>query len=165
MPISKTTEKHTKKYWNDFYSRIKKTIETNLKDEIYKLFKTNTIKIFRAETPQGNIVKDIINNLNSADIVIAILTDTNPNVFYELGIRHSLSNHTIMLSQEEQKIPFDLSNYGVVLYKEHRRYTIIEKELLKRLNIIAQKKDIVDSPVKDFLQIQKNITISNKKKF
>jgi len=44
----------------------------------------------RADKMFGNIImEDIITMLHKADVVIADLTDMNPNVFYELGLRQA----------------------------------------------------------------------------
>ena len=53
---------------------------------------------------------------SEADVLIADLSEHNPNVFYELGIAHALTNKTIMISSDED-IPFDLSPYRVIRYK------------------------------------------------
>lgn len=61
---------------------------------------------------------NIINNIENSDIVIAVLTDFNSNVWYELGIRHTLRTGTIMLLQEGQKVPFDIIDFGIIFYKD-----------------------------------------------
>ena len=53
-----------------------------------------------------------------ADIIIADLTSKNPNVFYELGIAHSIGNKTVMTCQKEEKLPFDIANYRVIFYEQ-----------------------------------------------
>lgn len=159
MPISATREKHNKKYWKEFYNRLQKIIYDNA-EAIKQFFNVNGLKVWRAETPHGNIVKDVLLNLKNSDIVIAVLTDLNPNVFYELGVRHTLTNKTILLCQESDSIPFDLKNYGVGIYEEKRRYTDIEKHILKVLKQISNNSNIIDSPVIEFLSLEYN----NKKK-
>lgn len=150
MPISATSEKHTKKYWKEFYVRIQKIIKNNA-EVIKQFFNVDELKIWRAETPHGNIVKDILLNLKNSDIVIAVLTDLNPNVFYELGVRHTLQNKTILLCQESSNIPFDLKNYGVGIYKENKRYTDIENYIFKVFKQIVINPNLIDSPVLEFL--------------
>jgi hypothetical protein len=49
------------------------------------------------------VVTDIIN----ADLVVADLTDLNPNAFYELGIRHSTERPTIHVARLATQLPFD----------------------------------------------------------
>lgn len=70
-----------------------------------------------AATP-GNISSNIVKNLSKADIVIADLTNGNGNVFYELGIRHTMfKKHTILMIEEAADIKFDLSAYQVIQYR------------------------------------------------
>jgi len=67
----------------------------------------------------GAITKDIILRLAEADLVVADLTDLNPNVFYELGVRHALRGFgTVMILDELRTtdVPFDLSAYRVIKF-------------------------------------------------
>jgi hypothetical protein len=70
----------------------------------------------RSSATRGNIVAAIMRDLNDAYVVIADLTDQNPNVFYELGVRHSLKNRTIIIAQKREDIPSDLQNYAYHVY-------------------------------------------------
>ena len=62
----------------------------------------------RSNATRGNIVAGIIRDLNDAYVVLADLTDRNANVFYELGVRHALTDRTIIVAQQRGDIPFDL---------------------------------------------------------
>ena len=65
----------------------------------------------------GNITKDIIELLQKADLVVADLSGRNANVFYELGVRHTLFRFgTIPIIHENEEPPFDLFNYHVIFY-------------------------------------------------
>ena len=71
-------------------------------EEVYKpVCKENGIDCWRVDeiSRPGSITKDIIEGIIEADIIIADLTSKNPNVFYELGIAHSVGNKTIMTAQ------------------------------------------------------------------
>ena len=58
---------------------------------------------------QGNIRTDMFQLLLTADLVVADLSIHNANVFYELGIRHSLRDrHTFLLRSDTDRFPFDL---------------------------------------------------------
>lgn len=152
MPFSETSDDHPEQYWDKFYNRVYNLIRQKHYERIKKWFNTLDIEIYRAVTPQGNMVRKILKDLKESYIVIAILTDKNPNVFYELGIRHTQSIRTIMLCQKSQKIPFDLKNYGVGLYSDKRnRYQDIEKQLLKRLAEISENPEEPDNPFFDFI--------------
>ena len=71
---------------------------------------------FQIERPDrmphpGLIDAQIINRLFEADIVIADLSNRNPNVFYEIGIRHVLQRSIIHMHKSGEMIPFDISLY------------------------------------------------------
>lgn len=75
--------------------------------------------VIRSDLKQepGSITADIIRDLAAADIVIADLTESNPNVFFELGIRHVLrKSGTVHIADVEASLPFDVAPYRVVRY-------------------------------------------------
>jgi nucleoside 2-deoxyribosyltransferase len=63
-----------------------------------------------------NINRKIIEHIFSSDAIVADLTGWNPNVFYEMGVAHAIDNKTIMIIQEKENLPFDVSAYRSVLY-------------------------------------------------
>ena len=68
---------------------------------------------------QGNIREDMFRLLVTADLVIADVSIHNPNVFYELGIRHGLRDrHTFMLREKSTAAlyPFDLQTDRYFVY-------------------------------------------------
>lgn len=107
----------------------------------------------RSEATTGNIIKKVVNSLYQANVVIADLTDRNPNVFYELGVRHTLKHRTIMIAQRRKDIPSDLHGYASHVYKW--KTTIQKGELTKKLRRllehIEEDMDRSDNPVSDFL--------------
>lgn len=56
----------------------------------------------------GVITVQIIQMLRTADLVVADLTNRNPNVYYELGVRHTLQKPTIQIINAAEEIPFDV---------------------------------------------------------
>ncbi len=70
----------------------------------------------RSVVKLGNIIAEVLDSLNKADLVIADLTDRNPNVFYELGVRHALRDRTILMTQSLDDVPFDLQQYAILVY-------------------------------------------------
>ena len=71
------------------------------------------------EDNQQNILKDIIQAIYEADIVIADLTGLNANVFYELGVAHTLNKKVIIITQDISSLPFDLKSYRAKEYSTH----------------------------------------------
>ena len=63
-------------------------------NNIEKCLSSENYLVKRADSflHQRNILKDIVQNIDRADLIIADVTRLNPNVIYELGIAHSLLN-------------------------------------------------------------------------
>ena len=98
----------------------------------------------------GSFVKDILNNLRNAFIVIANLTDLNANVFYELGVRHTLSNRTIIITEDLSSLPSDLQEYRAIEYKPD--ITAVEdfkRNLSNAIKEILADPEHPDNPVQD----------------
>jgi hypothetical protein len=113
----------------------------------------------RSVAERENIIKGILDALNKANVVIADLTDNNPNVFYELGVRHTLTNRTILIAQGEKHIPFDLKPYPVAFYSESpAKIAEFKKVIKKKLEDIELNPDRSDNPVGDFLK-ERNIEL------
>jgi hypothetical protein len=66
-----------------------------------------------------DIMEDIWKGILKARIVIADITDRNPNVFYELGIAHTLGKPVILLTQKLTDIPFDLNRFRHIVYQDN----------------------------------------------
>lgn len=58
----------------------------------------------------GMITSQVIEYVVESPLVVADLTDQNPNVFYELAIRHALQKPTIQIIDSQETIPFDLND-------------------------------------------------------
>jgi hypothetical protein len=69
------------------------------------------------ELPQpGSISHQVIKWLYEADLVIADLTGANPNVVYELAVRHSFNKISIHLIDQSETIPFDLKDERTIIF-------------------------------------------------
>jgi hypothetical protein len=66
----------------------------------------------------GVIFQDIQQEIEDSDVVIAEITPSNPNVFYELGYAHALKKPTILLAQRGAELPFDICSFRVVFYND-----------------------------------------------
>lgn len=79
---------------------------------------------------KNSIMHDVWSAIFYAKIVIADCTKRNPNVFYEIGIAHTLGKDTILISQAIKDIPFDLRHLRVIVYElTPRGMTEFEQEL------------------------------------
>ncbi|HYP55745.1 MAG TPA: hypothetical protein VEQ41_05510 [Solirubrobacterales bacterium] len=105
---------------------------------------------------EGLITNQIIEHLLDDDLVVADLTDLNPNVFYEVAVRHAARKPIVHLITKGQEIPFDVANMRAVQYalddpdaleeaqEELRRkvQTIEENDWLAAQNPISAAMDV-----------------------
>lgn len=89
---------------------------------------------FRSDEPfvPGNILKQILKMITSAEIIVAVLDGKNPNVFYEIGLAHSLGKTVILIgnAQKPEDISFDLKSERLLLYNS---YGDLQQKLTKCL--------------------------------
>jgi len=72
------------------------------------------IKRADEDSEPGMINDKIIHDIINAELVVADLTNLNPNAFYELGIRHAAMKPTIHIAKMGTKLPFDNFNYRTI---------------------------------------------------
>ena len=70
-----------------------------------------------------------------AQIVVAVLDGRNPNVYYEVGIAHSVGKPVILIAAENRKeeIPFDLKQHRFIFYNSMND---LQEKLTDALNYI-----------------------------
>jgi hypothetical protein len=139
MPFSKSSETHTDEYWDDHYKDfLKPLIESS-----------NVFKAVRSEALRGDILRQIITDLITAPLVIADLTDANPNVYWELGVRQSFKHSTITIAQHGTKLPFDLTTKGTLFYypSDYIKMERFKKQFLKAIADCHDNPEFPDSYV------------------
>lgn len=93
----------------------------------------------RADDLYGrDIMEDIWSSILAARVIVADITSRNANVFYELGIAHTLGKPVILLTQSEGDIPFDLNRYRHIIYADNLDgYEILTKQLKSTIKEIV----------------------------
>lgn len=85
------------------------------------------------------IIQDIFELIHSSGIVVADFSTRNPNVFYEVGIAHTLGKHVIPIAQSMDDIPFDLRHHRVLVYLNNTEgRTELRKTLSSRITTIKE---------------------------
>lgn len=110
-------------------------------------------KCIRSLNPHGNFMRDVVNHLANAEIVIAVLTELRPNVMYELGVRNALRRKTILLAEKGNVMPSDLSAFIALYYSTETKQgrDALVKVIQERLGILSSGEPESDSPVSDYL--------------
>jgi len=63
-----------------------------------------------------SIIQDVVSLIDRSSIIICDCSGRNPNVFYEIGIAHTLGREVILITQSGGDIPFDLRHLRYVPY-------------------------------------------------
>ena len=98
-----------------------------------------------------NISREIIEHIFQSEVIVADLTDWNPNVFYQLGVAHAVSNKVIMIIEEENRLPFDIANYRCIRYQQTSEGIYYLREMISEsLKNIDDWRKHPSNPVQDF---------------
>ncbi len=112
-----------------------------LKEKGYELIVAHTIQNL------GSINDQIFKNIIEADLIISNLTGLNANVMYETAVAHSFGKPTIMISETETNLPFDLKVDRTIFFDDNIRGTgILKSEIIKKISHLEEDNNL-DNPV------------------
>lgn len=137
MPFS-STKTHSEDYWSRHFTHFLKPLIEECGD----------IAAFRSEPLRGSITNQIITDLIFSQIVVADITDYNPNVFWELGVRQSFRHGTITIAEEGTKPPFDITTKGILYYNsDHQNIGEFKKKFQEAIRDCVENPQGTDSQV------------------
>lgn len=116
-----------------FHKSFNKTYET-----IHSTCLNNGYECYRSDTPfnPGKVLQQIIKMMFDAQLIVAILDGKNPNVFYEIGIAHSIGKTVILIANMSRidEIPFDLRSDRLLLYSNPNDLSKKLSDVLKNIH-------------------------------
>lgn len=133
-------------------------------DKVYRVIIKRAIRLagmepIRADEQTGAhiIHSDMFKELRDRAVVLADLSSENPNVYYELGIRHVLAPRgTVLICREGSDLPFDIKLSRVIFYKYDGRDLDWEnaEQVVPQLQAALEeaKRGTPDSPVHALLE-------------
>lgn len=94
--------------YNELYTEVIKPICDEFK-----------LKVLRGDETYGPglIIADIAREINDSRLIIAEVTPTNSNVYYEVGYAHALNKPTILIAEKSIKLPFDVYPFRTLFYE------------------------------------------------
>lgn len=103
----------------------------------------------------GNIVNDIWNYTKEAKVILADLTNKNPNVFYELGLAHAITKPAVLITATMDDVPFDLRSLRVIEYDKNspKWGEILQEKITKSLSETLKNPEEAIPPT--FLEVVK----------
>lgn len=110
----------------------------------------------------GSITSQVVTHLVSSDLAIFDLSGHNPNVFYELGIRHSANKPYIQIDDGNLRIPFDITVFRTIIFDYQNPRSIDQaKQQLEEMVRAYEQGGIVESPVTHAPDVQPLLTAGN----
>lgn len=116
------------------------------------------LKVIRADAidKPGTITRQVIEYLLKSRLVIADLSFHNPNVFYELALRHAVRLPVVQLIRTVDRLPFDLNQVRTVKIDTTDIYSLVPKidtyrsEIANQVRRALENPDSVDNPITTF---------------
>ena len=104
----------------------------------------------------GMIGKQIISRLISDDLVVADLAGHNPNVFYELAIRHMVRLPIVQIIQKGERIPFDVGQVRTIPldHTDLESADQCRKLLVRQIRAVEADHTLVDNPISEAVSLR-----------
>lgn len=94
----------------------------------------------------GMITAQIIEHVLKSKLVIADLSYHNPNVFYELCLRHVCRLPTVQIIRKADRIPFDLDQFRTIRIDTTNIFTMVPNMQIYKAEITTQVRTALKDP-------------------
>ena len=129
---------------------LKHVITPALRDCGYKPTRADHI------SEPGMITSQVIQKIVDDPLVIADLTERNPNVFYELAIRHAIRKPLVQLIKKGEQIPFDVAGTRTI-HVDHHDLDSVEQaksEIRAQITALESNPANLETPISVSLDLQ-----------
>ncbi|WP_245259721.1 hypothetical protein [Methylopila sp. 73B] len=116
------------------------------------------LKVVRADSidKPGIITRQIIEYILKSRLVVADLSFHNPNVFYEIALRHAVKLPIVQIIRASDRIPFDLNQMRTLQIDTSDIYALVPKieshrsEIANQVRRALEADHIVDTPISTY---------------
>ncbi len=104
----------------------------------------------------GIITSQVIQRVVNDPLVVADLTERNPNVFYELAIRHAIRKPLVQLIKKGERIPFDVAGTRTIQVDHHDLDSVesAKREIIQQIRSLEGDSGAVETPISVSLDLQ-----------
>lgn len=106
------------------------------------------LKVIRADQigEPGMITSQILQYLKRAKLAVADLSYLNPNVFYEVALRHALRLPVVQLIRKADRLPFDVNQSRTLVFDTSDIYSLVPRLQTYRAEIANQARKALEDP-------------------
>jgi hypothetical protein len=125
-------------------------------------FQLTVIRADAIDKP-GIITRQIIDYIMRSRLVIADLSFHNPNVFYELALRHAVKLPIVQLIRTSDRVPFDVNQMRTIQIDTTDIYSLVPRidsyraEVANQVRRALEADHIVDTPISTYFP---NMTVT-----
>lgn len=94
----------------------------------------------------GMITSQVLEYLKKSRLAIADLSYLNPNVFYEVALRHALRLPVVQLIRKADRLPFDVNQSRTLVFDTTDIYSLVPKLQTYRSEIATQARKALEDP-------------------
>ena len=94
----------------------------------------------------GMITSQVLEYLKRSRLAIADLSYLNPNVFYEVALRHSLRLPVVQIIRKADRLPFDVNQSRTLVFDTSDIYSLVPKLQTYRAEIANQARKALEDP-------------------
>jgi len=104
----------------------------------------------------GLITSQVIQHVADDDLVIADLSERNPNVFYELALRHALKKPLVQLMAKGERIPFDVAGMRTIEIDINDLDSVesAKTALAEQIKAVENDPEAIDTPISFAFDLQ-----------
>jgi hypothetical protein len=89
--------------------------------------------------PPGSILEQVIQAVSDSELFIGDLTLSNPNVLYEIGLRHATQKPALLIRRKGAHIPFDFAGYRIGDYSDKPEDISASRAILRNLIVALER--------------------------
>lgn len=124
------------------WSKIHEKIKAVAGEKKVKAQRIDDILLENAQTKDSTfITKSIFKGIANADVVIADLSEENPNVYFELGYAMGKGKKVLPIAKEGTHLPFDVKDIFTIFYSDEDGHLNLSNQLKKMLPAIFKSQE------------------------
>ena len=140
-------------------SETRKRSDQVLRHIIAPAAKSHGYKAVRADEldKPGMITSQVIQHVIEDPLVVADLTGRNPNVFYELAIRHAIRKPVIQIISKGENIPFDVAGTRTIFVDIHDLDNVASarSSIVEQIESLESDSSNLETPISVSLDLQR----------